>query len=211
MRDLIIIGAGDFSAEIRWLIERINIVTPTWRILGHVDDGIPAGSDRHGLPILGNVSDLIEWETETDLVFAIAKPLAKVSIFDKIQDNTKLQFPVVIDPCAIVSENTELHPGVVVCAGAIIMPYVEIEAFSNVNINSTVGHDAVIGEFSTIYPGVNISGKVILGKKSEVGTGAAIIQGICVHSEVILGAGAVVNKDILESGTYVGVPARKIG
>ncbi len=210
MRDLIIIGAGDFSAEIRWLIERINKVTPTWRILGHVDDGIPAGSDRYGLPVLGNTNDLLEWETEVDLVFAIASPKVKVSILKKIRDNKKLRFPVVIDPCATVSENAKLFSGVVVCAGAIIMPFVEIEAFSNVNLNSTVGHDTVIGEFSTIYPGVNISGKVILGRMSEIGTGAAIIQGICVHSEVILGAGAVVNKDILDSGTYVGVPARKI-
>ena len=43
-----------------------------------------------------------------------------------------------------------------------------------------------------------------------VGTGAQILQGLTICDDTIIGAGAVVTKDILEPGTYVGIPAKKI-
>jgi serine acetyltransferase len=43
-----------------------------------------------------------------------------------------------------------------------------------------------------------------------IGTNAAVLPGINICDNVIIGAGAVVNKDITDPGTYVGVPARKI-
>ena len=79
-----------------------------------------------------------------------------------------------------------------------------------VNLDCTIGHDAVIDDFVTIYPSVNVSGNVLIGECSELGTGTQIIQGKKVISNTIIGAGAIVVKDCLESGTYVGSPAKKI-
>ena len=42
------------------------------------------------------------------------------------------------------------------------------------------------------------------------GIGACIKNNISVAKKCIIGAGAVVLKDIEESGTYVGVPAKRI-
>lgn len=72
-----------------------------------------------------------------------------------------------------------------------------------------VNHDVVIEDFVTIYPSVNISGNVIIEECCELGTGAQIIQGKKIVKNAIVGAGAVVIRDINESGTYVGSPARK--
>ena len=38
MNDLIIVGASGFGREVAWLVERINRVTPTWNLLGFMDD-----------------------------------------------------------------------------------------------------------------------------------------------------------------------------
>ena len=38
MKDLIIFGASGFGREVAWATERINKVSPTWRLLGFMDD-----------------------------------------------------------------------------------------------------------------------------------------------------------------------------
>ena len=40
--------------------------------------------------------------------------------------------------------------------------------------------------------------------------GASVIDGIRVGDDVVLGAGAVATGTLLEAGTYVGVPARRV-
>ena len=67
----------------------------------------------------------------------------------------------------------------------------------------------MIGDYTTIYPSVNISGNVSVGEEAELGTGAQIIQGKCIGDRTILGAGAVVIRDTERAGVYIGVPAKK--
>jgi hypothetical protein len=50
-----------------------------------------------------------------------------------------------------------------------------------------------------------------LGQRVVVGAGATVIDGIRVGDDVVLGAGAVATRDLLEAGTYVGIPARRLG
>lgn len=208
MRDLIIIGAGDFSKEIRWVIERINAAHLTWNIKGYVDDAIPAGTLKDGIPVLGPVVSLLECKDDTDLVFAIANCRAKKWISEMLKSSPQLHYPVILDPASVVSDKAVLEEGVVICAGVVVMPYARIHEMTHVNWNSTVGHDTVIGAYTTVYPGCNISGKVEIGEACEIGTGSKIIQGVQIPGEVVLGAGTVVVKSLKHEGTYVGIPAR---
>ena len=73
-----------------------------------------------------------------------------------------------------------------------------------------MGHDDRIEDYVTVYPSVNISGNVMIGEQSEIGTGTQIIQGKKIVQGSIVGAGTVVTKDLEQSGTYVGVPVRKV-
>ena len=79
-----------------------------------------------------------------------------------------------------------------------------------INLDCTIGHDAVLQDCVTLYPSVNVSGNCTIGECVELGTGMQIIQGRSVVKDTIVGAGAVVVKDLEEKGTYVGVPAGKI-
>ena len=38
MKDLIIFGASGFGREVAWAVERINKASPTWNLLGFMDD-----------------------------------------------------------------------------------------------------------------------------------------------------------------------------
>ena len=79
-----------------------------------------------------------------------------------------------------------------------------------INLDCTVGHDAVINDFVTLYPSVNVSGSTVLGECVEIGTGCQIIQGIAIGEGTIVGAGAVVVKELPRECTAVGSPAKPI-
>lgn len=79
-----------------------------------------------------------------------------------------------------------------------------------VNLDCTIGHDAIIGDYSTILPSTIISGFVRIKECVSIGTGAAIIQGITIGENTVIGAGAVVVKDLPDNCTAVGVPAKPI-
>ena len=79
-----------------------------------------------------------------------------------------------------------------------------------INLDCTVGHDAILHDFVTLYPSVNVSGISEIGRCTELGTGAQIIQAKKIGESTIIGAGAVVVKDIPAKCTAVGSPAKPI-
>ena len=44
MRDIAIYGAGGLGREIACVLKKINMVTPTWNLLGFFDDGLEVGT-----------------------------------------------------------------------------------------------------------------------------------------------------------------------
>ena len=80
----------------------------------------------------------------------------------------------------------------------------KIEERVIINWACTIGHDAIIGNYTTILPGVNLSGFVKIGECSSVGTGAAIIQHVNIGQNTIIGAGTVVIKDLPDNCTALG-------
>ena len=58
---------------------------------------------------------------------------------------------------------------------------------------------------------VDLGGYVTLKKRVYVGTNATIIPGITIGEDIKIGTGAIVIKNLKESGTYFGNPASLIG
>ena len=209
MKDLVIIGAGDFGRETIWVAERMNKVELTWNILGFVDDG-KIGETIDNYPVLGGVNWLCNRNTDTYVTCAIANGSVKQNIWDQLSGNPKIYAAMLIDPSAIIGKRCAVGEGSIICAGTVLTIATRLGKNCIVNLNCTVGHDAILGDFCTIHPGSNISGKVVVGERCILGTGTKIIQGLHIAADTTLGAGAVVIKDIEESGTYVGVPAKKV-
>lgn len=209
MRDLYIIGAGGFGREVAWLVERINAATPTWNLEGFIDDDEShCGSVEDEYPVLGGCEYLKELG-EVYAVCAVGAAKVRKRIVEKFA-GSQVKFATLIDPSVLVSKRVTIGEGTIICAGTIITVDIKIGNHVIINLDCTIGHDDVIHDFVTIYPSVNVSGNVELGECCELGTGTQIIQGKTVSPGTIIGAGSVVVRDIEESGTYVGSPARRI-
>lgn len=211
MRNLIIFGASGFGREVAWLVERINAVTPTWNLLGFMDDNDEIqGSEINGYKVLGKSTDVGSY-TDSYYVCAVGASKVREKIIKKLKSlNPNIKFGTVIDPSVEKSELVSIGEGTIICAHSIITVNTEIGSHVIINLDCTVGHDSVIHDFVTMYPSVNVSGITEIGKCSELGTGMQIIQGKRVGDYSIVGAGAVVVKDIPDNCTAVGSPAKVI-
>lgn len=208
MKDIVIIGAGGFGREVGWLIEDINNKNIEWNIVGFIDDNPNIQeTEINGYRVIGDV----EWLKKQELyvVNAIGDPIIKKKVMDRI-DGSKNKYPVLIHPSVICSNRVNFGEGSIICAGSIITVNIEIGKHVIVNLDCTIGHDAKIGDYSTVLPSVNISGFVKIEKCVSIGTGSAIIQGINIGNNTVIGAGSIVVKDLPPNCTAVGSPAKPI-
>ena len=96
-------------------------------------------------------------------------------------------------------------------ANACINSSAKIGKHCIINTGAIIEHDNIIEDYVHISPQVALGGTIKVGENTHVGIGATVKNNIEICSNCIIGAGAVVVKDIIEKGTYVGVPAKKIG
>lgn len=209
MKDLIIIGASGFGREIAWLVERINKVEPTWNLIGFVDDNAEIqNTEINGYRVLGTSDDVIKYP-DSYYICAVGASRTRERIINRVkQINPNIKFGTVIDPSVEVSNLVTIGEGTIICANTIITVNISIGSHVIINLDCTVGHDAILNDFVTLYPSVNVSGMTNIGYCSELGTGMQIIQGKTVGEYSIVGAGAVVVKDIPSRCTAVGSPAK---
>lgn len=210
MQKLVIIGAGGFGREVAWLVERMNKMEQRYHLAGFVDDGKQPGELIDDYPVLGNMEWLLSQEEDLSIAVAVGNAGTRKRLAQTVQKKRGIIFPNLIDPSVRMSERVQLGMGNIITAGTTMTVDILLGDFNILNLHSTVGHDVRMESYITVYPGANISGAVTIGECCELGTGCQIIQGLSITEQVILGAGAVVTKNIVQKGTYVGVPAQKV-
>jgi acetyltransferase-like isoleucine patch superfamily enzyme len=79
-----------------------------------------------------------------------------------------------------------------------------------INTGATIDHDNLIEDYVHISPGVHLAGTVKVGKGSWLGIGSVVSNNVSITSRCKVGAGATVLRDLTETGTYIGIPARRV-
>lgn len=203
-----ILGAGGFGREVlHWSYDDDYIYREARIRVVHMYDGTVTEKRTldNGIVISNEIQDI-------PYVIGVGEPSTKLKLLSKV-DTSKMRFERVVHSKAIFGERDwwrYVGEGSVICPGVIITTNVRIGKFVTLNLNATVGHDTVIGDYCNFAPGANISGNCTIGNRVSVGTNAAIREKITVCDDVVIGMGGIVVKDITEPGVYVGNPARKI-
>lgn len=174
-------------------------------VAGILDDGIPAGALILDVPVLGCIADYTKFRSDRFLIAIGSNAVRK-----RIASFLDVHCYTAIHPSAVVSRYAQIGAGTVVMPRAIINAGAMVGAHCIINSGAIIEHDNCLSDYVHISPGASLGGTVTVGEETHVGIGATVKNNIHICGGCILGAGAVVVKNITVSGTYVGVPARRI-
>lgn len=199
---VIVIGAGGHGKVIADIVRCCGDT-----VLGFLDDSSQPPETICGIPVLGKIENYVNYPS-AKFVIAIGNGTIRQKVAERL---VGVRWYTAIHPGAVVSPmDTSIGEGTVVMAGAVINPCAVIGKHCIINTHSSVDHDSRIGDYTHIAVGATLAGAVTVGSDVWVGAGAVISNNVSICGGCMIGAGAVVVRSIEETGTYVGVPARKI-
>jgi len=202
MSKLCIYGAGGFAKEVYWLALQCGC---------EVDAFIDLNAGGYFCGTKVKNEDYFD-PSQHQAVVAVGSPKLRKKIVDQIIARHGMGvFKTLVSPSAnLMDPNIIVGYGSVICANCILTCDITLGPWSQLNLATTIGHDVKTGAFFTTAPGVHVSGKVTAGHRVYMGTNSSTVEDISICDDVTVGAAACVSKDIIESGIYVGVPARKM-
>jgi UDP-N-acetylbacillosamine N-acetyltransferase len=148
-----------------------------------------------------------------------AKPETGWQLFPASGDNAQreeqvahasLPVATLVAPTAYLGLRAEILSGAFIAHRAHIGPAARIGRGTIVNTGAQVDHESVVGDFSHVSVNATVAGRCRIGSLVMIGAGATVIDRIRICDNVTVGAGATVVRDIVEPGTYVGTPARRL-
>lgn len=200
-KSVVIIGASGHGKVIADIIIKSGDT-----IVGFLDDGVEKGTDIIGYEVIGKTDDYKNY-TDCEFIIAIGNP----HIREKIANELMVKWYTAIHPNAVISSlDVEIGEGTVLMANAVVNSSAKIGKHCIINTGAIVEHDNVLEDYVHLSPNVTLAGVVKVGKSTHIGAGSCTKQVLNIAADCIIGAGSVIVKDITESGTYIGAPAKKI-
>lgn len=211
-KELILIGGGGHCKAI------IDVALSAHRsVMGILDNALEKGSRVLGVPVIGNDSDIksIVEQYGDDVEFLISVGQIKSAevrrrISDEIINAGGALATPLVSPSAHIAKGAKVGNGTVVMHNAVINADAVVGENCIINTGAIVEHDCTVGNFVHISTGAIMNGVSSIGDNSFVGSHATITNTIKVCANAVIGAGAVVVDHISQSGTYCGVPAKRL-
>lgn len=210
MDNIVIVGSSGHAKVIIDIVQQEG----KFNVVGLLDRSRHVDEKTLGYPVLGkeeNLPELMNAHSLKGAIVAIGDNCVRSRVAARIKEICPdLPFVSAIHPKASIATDVSIGEGTVVMAGVSINPCSSIGRFCILNTNSSLDHDSILEDFSSLAPGATTGGNCRIGQYSAVGIGAVVIHGIHVGEHTVIGAGSLVMRSMESFVVAYGSPARVI-
>jgi sugar O-acyltransferase (sialic acid O-acetyltransferase NeuD family) len=210
MKNLILVGAGDWGLEVHAWIHESTQYEIEYVFKGFIDDNLEALSESNLDPglLLGSISTYIPQSNDVFICLIANLGIKEKVVYDLLSKGANFVNAYHKSVCFI--GKSIIGSGVVLSPFVVVSNNCNIGSHVGINLFCSIGHNVVIGDFSQLSAHCDLTGHVQLGNSVFLGSRVSIIPNIKVISNSKIGAGAVVFRNIKTEGTYIGNPAKII-
>jgi acetyltransferase EpsM len=193
---ILVYGGGGHGKAIIDVIRAMR----TYRVIGIIDDNIPAGTLILGVPVLGTAQILGETYRKgirlaANGVGGIGNVDIRLKAFEMLAESGFV-CPALVHPSAVIEPSAVLESGVQVLAQAYIGGDVQIGFGTLFNIGACAAHDCKIGKVVNLSPQATLAGGVMVDDYTQIGMCATVNVNLKIGSRVRIGNGATVKADV---------------
>ena len=207
-KKIFIFGAGTAGREILQLIYDINDRTPTWEVLGYVDNDPGLIGQKNDGYLVYKHEDLPVSKNYYGACGVMDPKLRRKIVNTEIKTKGYM-LPTLIHPTTIKSSDFIAGPGSIILRRVHISFEVKIGECVYVTDNAVLGHHLRVGEYTSIMTSSTISGNCSIGQGCIIGSGVNLYQGVKVGNESIVGIGTTITRDVPDKTSVTDFP-RKI-
>lgn len=210
MKNILIYGASGHAKMIIDIIHKVK----NYKIKGFIDSYKPIDEIISNYTILGNLDGLPHLIQELNIegvVIAVGDNYDRQTAYSNIKKIAPhLEFVSIIHPSVVIATDVLIEEGTVIMANAIINSSAKTGKLCILNTASSLGHDSIMADFSSLASGVTVAGNVQIGFGSAICLGASIIQNVTIGNHTVVGAASLVLKSIGNLKQVFGSPINTI-
>jgi sugar O-acyltransferase (sialic acid O-acetyltransferase NeuD family) len=203
LRELIIYGAGAHAQEMAEIVERLNQVEPTWKLLGFaIPEGHPdpPRDELNGYPVLGG-SELFERYADAAFLPEYGSGHLEVA---------RERIASLIAPTAFASRTANIGAGCVIYPNCFVGRNASLGNRVFVLSGSAINHDDRLEDRVTLASGVTLAGGVHVEEECYLGQACSVRQDVHIGRGSLIGMGSMVLADVPPGVVMVGNPARQL-
>lgn len=201
----IVVGAGAFGREVLCWLEQSG-VSGSMAFIDKAQDALNRAT--YPAEFLGTIEDYHP-KAGDSLFMAIGDPDAKRRIGEMLTARGG-QFATLIHPTAVIARTATIQEGAVVCPQALVSADAHVGRLVALNAMTSVGHDVVLGDYSTLSSHVDLTGGVQVGEGCFFGSGARVLPKVRIGTGARIGAGAVIMRNVRAGAVMYAPPARRL-
>jgi sugar O-acyltransferase (sialic acid O-acetyltransferase NeuD family) len=204
-KQVFIAGAGGMGRVIYDFLIKSGKV----KVTGFFDDNPKYyGKKVCGIPVF-KLDELNTDNKNCEVLLGILDPISRKNFVQRIKER---EFPLLEfhSDSAIISPYARIGKGCSILDFSFVMNNAQISDFVHVHFNCAIGHDVVVGAYSTVAPSCIIGGYAKIGEGVKLGMGVKVLPGIEIGDYAVIGANSLVTKNLSANSISFGSPAKEV-
>jgi len=205
-----VVGSSGHARVVTDILERLG----RYQVVGLIDSFRAPGPRVDGYEILGTEDSLPRLTRALGiegLVLAIGDNYGRMRMAEKIRHVAPdLPFVTAVHPSCHIGRDVVIGDGTVIMPGVVLNCGCRIGKLCILNTNSSLDHDGLMEDCSSLGPNVATGGGVRIGRCTAVCIGTTIVEKVSIGDNAVVGAGATVLSDLPNLVLAYGTPAKII-